>query len=84
MPEDIHVLLALEGLQEAYDARPPYQRNYYLGWIDRAVRLVTRARRVEQMPDELRSGSGYMGMPWPASRTRPESSEGTPPGPDAL
>ena len=30
---------------EAYQARPPYQRNDYLGWIDRAKRPETKARR---------------------------------------
>ena len=64
MPEDIRTVLVIEALLEAYEARPPYQRNDYLGWIERAVRPDTRARRLEQMLDELRTGEGYMGMPW--------------------
>lgn len=84
MPEEIAAILDREGLRGAYDARPSYQRNDYIGWIGRAVREQTRIRRIEQMLDELRSGSGFMGAPWLPSRTRRESSEGTPPGPDAL
>ncbi|RLT41336.1 MAG: hypothetical protein DWI58_08915 [Chloroflexi bacterium] len=78
MPEDIEGLLDIQGLREAYDARPSYQRNDYLGWIGRAVRPVTRVRRIEQMVDELRAGEGYMGMAWAprgARRRTPEPSE---------
>lgn len=85
MPEELRAILELEGLRPAYDARPPYQRNDYIAWIERAVRPVTRVRRIDRMLDELRVGSGYMGMPWsPARQRRKAMSEGTPAGPDAL
>ena len=50
----------------AYRARPPYQRNDYLGWIDRAKRPETKARRLQQMLDELEQGDVYMKMAWRA------------------
>lgn len=85
MPEEIAATLDREGLRAAYDARPPYQRNDYLGWIGRAVRKQTRLSRIEQMVDELRAGSGYMGMPWsPIRSRRGVPPEGTPAGQDAL
>ena len=49
---------------EAYRARPPYQRNDYLGWIARAKRDDTKARRLAQMLDELARGDRYMKMAW--------------------
>ncbi|MEZ5721721.1 MAG: YdeI/OmpD-associated family protein [Paracoccaceae bacterium] len=36
MPDDVAARLDAAGLRAAYDARPPYQRNDYLGWIARA------------------------------------------------
>ena len=64
MPEVVREALETEGLMEAYLARPPYQRNDYLGWIAGAKREETRARRLRQMLDELAGGRSYMGMPW--------------------
>ena len=49
---------------EAYLARPPYQRNDYLGWIQRARLEGTREKRLLQMLAELRAGDRYMAMPW--------------------
>ncbi len=46
----------------AYEARPAYQRNDYLGWITRAKRPETRSKRLHQMLDELAQGGVYMGM----------------------
>jgi uncharacterized protein YdeI (YjbR/CyaY-like superfamily) len=53
---------------DAYQARPPYQRNDYVGWIDRAKRSETEVRRLEQMLDELAAGDRYMKMPYRAKR----------------
>ena len=64
MPDDVRRALAGAGLLAAYGARPPYQRNDYLGWIARAKRPETRARRLGQMPRELERGDVYMGMAW--------------------
>lgn len=67
MPEDIAARLDAAELRAAYDARPPYQRNDYLGWIERAKRSETRQKRIDQMIDELRRGGVYMNMAHPPS-----------------
>jgi uncharacterized protein YdeI (YjbR/CyaY-like superfamily) len=64
MPEVVREALAERGLEAAYAARPPYQRNDYLGWINRAAGEETRSRRLAQMLDELERGGVYMGMAW--------------------
>ena len=64
MPESVRKALELRGLTEAYERRPPYQRNDYLGWIGRAKRELTHNRRLEQMLDELAAGDRYMNMKW--------------------
>lgn len=63
MPDDVKEMLEQRGLIGAYDQRPAYQRNDYLGWIARAKRESTRQNRIEQMLDELASGGVYMRMP---------------------
>ena len=62
MPAEIRRDLEESGLIEAYEQRPYYQRNDYLGWIARAKRPETRRKRIEQMLDELAEGGVYMGM----------------------
>jgi uncharacterized protein YdeI (YjbR/CyaY-like superfamily) len=62
MPPDVEAALLGRGLMEAYQARPPYQRNDYLGWIERAVRPETRQKRLAQMLEELARGDAYMHM----------------------
>lgn len=64
MPEFVSAALDLRGLREAYDVRPPYQRNDYLGWINRAKREDTKKGRLAVMLRELEAGTGYMGMEW--------------------
>lgn len=64
MPDDVAEALAEHGLRAAYDARPPYQRNDYIGWITRAKRTATREKRLAQMLDELARGDVYMRMAW--------------------
>jgi uncharacterized protein YdeI (YjbR/CyaY-like superfamily) len=64
MPDDVAKALRREGLRADYDARPPYQRNDYIGWIDQAKLDETRKRRIRQMLDELRRGGVYMRMKW--------------------
>ena len=64
MPPDLREALEAAGLTEAYAARPPYQRNDYLGWITRAARPATRAKRLDRMLRELAAGHGYMSMAW--------------------
>lgn len=53
---------------EDYRARPYYQRNDYLGWIDRAKKPSTRQKRINQMVEELEIGGIYMGMDHRPSR----------------
>ncbi len=68
MPDDVREALLESSLMDAYDARPPYQRNDYIGWIERAKRAATRQKRLRQMLDELAAGDTYMNMPWNARR----------------
>ena len=64
MPASVSRALAQRGLTEAYERRPAYQRNDYLGWIARARHAETQLRRLEQMLDELADGGFYMSMAW--------------------
>jgi len=64
MPDLIRDTLAERGLMKAYEARPDYQKNDYLGWIARAKRPDTRQKRLDQMLDELQRGGVYMNMVW--------------------
>jgi len=66
MPDDIAALLRERGLADAYNARPAYQQNDYVGWISRAKRPETRQKRIDQMLDELEAGGVYMKMQWSA------------------
>jgi uncharacterized protein YdeI (YjbR/CyaY-like superfamily) len=66
MPDDIRNLLTREGVMAAYNARPPYQQNDYIGWITRARRPETRQKRIEQMLEVLKAGNAYMKMPYRA------------------
>jgi uncharacterized protein YdeI (YjbR/CyaY-like superfamily) len=68
MPEYVERALEERGLMEAYRARPDYQQNDYIGWIERAKREDTRVRRLEQMLDELEAGDVYMKMEWRPGR----------------
>jgi uncharacterized protein YdeI (YjbR/CyaY-like superfamily) len=63
MPEDIRRALLDRDLMRAYEERPAYQRNDYLAWIARARLEKTRAKRLQQMLDELAQGGVYMRMP---------------------
>ena len=73
MPDEIRMAIEARGLMAAYEARPPYQRNDYLGWIARAKRDATKAKRLAQMLDELEGGTLYMKMVWRSdgSKTAP-------------
>ncbi|WP_180951138.1 DUF1801 domain-containing protein [Marasmitruncus massiliensis] len=68
IPDDVAKALQREGLTGQYEARPPYQRNDYIGWITQAKRTQTREKRIRQMLDELRSGDIYMGMAYSAKK----------------
>jgi uncharacterized protein YdeI (YjbR/CyaY-like superfamily) len=64
MPEDVRAALEKKKLMEHYKARPPYQQNDYVGWIGRSKLPATRAKRLQQMLDELERGGVYMHMAW--------------------
>ena len=64
MPDFVREALEERGLRAAYDARPPYQRNDYLLWINKARRDDTKRKHLIQMLDELETGDVYMGMKW--------------------
>lgn len=55
-PEFVRRALRERGLMDAYDERPPYQRNDYLLWINDAKRQETKEKRLGQMLDELETG----------------------------
>ena len=54
MPQEIATRLADAGLRDAYEARPPYQRNDWLAWIARAKKPQTREKRIASMLGELK------------------------------
>jgi uncharacterized protein YdeI (YjbR/CyaY-like superfamily) len=64
MPDFFRAALKARGLMDAYQARPPYQQNDYIGWVTRAKREATRQKRLDQMLDELGRGGVYMKMKW--------------------
>jgi uncharacterized protein YdeI (YjbR/CyaY-like superfamily) len=64
MPDFIRNTLNEHGMMDAYDSRPPYQRNDYIGWIQRAKLEATKQKRLNQMLDELKKGNVYMKMEW--------------------
>ncbi len=66
MPEFVFEALHARGLMAAYEARPPYQQNDYIGWITRAKREETVQKRLNQMLDELERGDKYMKMDYRA------------------
>ena len=67
MPDDVRQALEARGLVNAYEGRPPFQRNDCLGWITRARKPETRQKRLAQMLDELEDGDINMKMRWNAA-----------------
>jgi uncharacterized protein YdeI (YjbR/CyaY-like superfamily) len=64
MPRDVREALTRAGAMDAYNGRPAYQQNDYVGWITRAKLPATREKRIRQMLDELGTGGVYMKMKW--------------------
>ena len=64
MPDFFRDALNARGLMGAYLARPPYQRNHYIGWIRRTKLEATKQKRLNQMLDELERGGVYMKTKW--------------------
>ena len=65
MPDFVRQALEERGLMEAYQKRPAYQQNDYVGWITRAKRQETKEKRLRQMQEELARGGVYMKMKHP-------------------
>lgn len=83
MPKAVRDALEERALLSAYQSRPPYQRNDYLGWIARAKLEPTRQKRLSQMLDELARGDVYMKMRWSAGTRRARPGRGSPPSADS-
>lgn len=64
IPGFVRDALKSRRLVAKYKARPAYQRNDYILWINTAKTQPTRQKRLNQMLDELESGGIYMKMPW--------------------
>ena len=62
MPDFVLEALTERGLLSAFQQRPPYQQNDYVGWINRAKRVQTKQKRLDQMLYELERGDLYMKM----------------------
>ena len=67
MPDFVRRALAKHGLTAAYRARPAYQRNDYVGWINGAKLPETKQKRLAQMLAELKQGGVYMKTRHPPS-----------------
>ncbi|NTW55945.1 MAG: YdeI/OmpD-associated family protein [Chlorobiaceae bacterium] len=68
MPDFVRDALECRSLMKAYQSRPAYQRNDYLGWIGRAKLDSTQKKRLAQMLDELEKGDLYMHMRWKSAK----------------
>ena len=64
MEDNVRAALKEHRLMDRFLSRPPYQQNDYLGWINRAKRVGTKRRRLDQMLSELERGDVYMKMPY--------------------
>jgi uncharacterized protein YdeI (YjbR/CyaY-like superfamily) len=71
MPAFIAEALREHKVLEAYEARPPYQRNDYVGWITRAKLEGTKQKRLHQMLAELKGGTLYMNMQYNPKKREP-------------
>ena len=58
IPTFVKKTLDRERLLEAYQSRPPYQQNDYIGWINSAKKDETKNKRLTQMLEELKKGIG--------------------------
>lgn len=70
MPDFVTQALETSGLMADYQARPPYQQNDYIGWINSAKLQSTKEKRLKQMLEELEKGGVYMKMEHPPSKKK--------------
>ena len=68
MPDSVKRALEERDLVVEYQARPAYQQNDYIGWINDAKLQKTKEKRLRQMLEELENGGVYMKMAHPSSR----------------
>jgi len=66
LPGFVKQTLKKRGLLEAYQKRPAYQQNDYIGWINEVKLPEIKQKRLDQMLDELEKGGIYMGMDHPS------------------
>jgi uncharacterized protein YdeI (YjbR/CyaY-like superfamily) len=64
IPGQIKTALAKQKLLDAFLARPDYQRDDYLTWLDAAKLPEQRQQRMTQFLEEIGKGDVYMGQPW--------------------
>lgn len=75
MPDFIKRALEERSLLADYQARPAYQQNDYIGWINNAKLQGTKEKRLRQMLEELEKGGVYMNMDHPPSRRNKKRGE---------
>ena len=68
MPDFVRRALEERSLMAEYQARPAYQQNDYIGWVDNAKLQKTKDKRLRQMLEELEKGGVYMNMAHPPSK----------------
>lgn len=64
MQGSVRAALAARGLTDAFRARPKYQQDDYLTWINGAKLNEQKRARTNQMLDELEKGGLFKGEPW--------------------
>lgn len=64
MLDDVRDALEKSGMRTAYYGRPPYQRNDFIGWVNKVKASKTWAAHIPQMIGQLKRGHGYMKMDW--------------------
>ena len=64
VPGYVKTALAKHKLVDAFRARPEYQRNDYVTWLEAVKLNEQRQQRLAQFISELEKGDVYMGEPW--------------------
>lgn len=60
----VRAAMTSRNLTEAFRARPKYQQDEYLTWINSAKLNDQKRARLTQMLDELEKGGVFKGEPW--------------------
>lgn len=75
MPGFVKQALQERDLMSEYEARPAYQQNDYIGWMNDAKLQETKENRLLQMLEELEEGGVYMKMSHPPSKRKMKGSK---------